>query len=183
MRSAAGVRHVRPSRENTGKLRNLRLRKSGKRRAVEVSPHAAVAVELRKTEREELHQFASEVFIGRGTGLGVDLVVVDHVEELAHRRIQSNVLHYLAIVGEGIVLQYPQVRYVGMRIVHLHAGNDKDLVQCKRHPLAQLILTCHGVAEELRLRPVHAFRIDRRWIHRWRSRELRSQPCLISKSL
>ena len=53
-------------------------------------------------DREQLHQLARVVLVGTDVARGVGLLVAEHRQVHAHRRMQRHVLHQLAEVAEGV---------------------------------------------------------------------------------
>jgi hypothetical protein len=111
-----------------------------------VELHRAVLIEQRGSQREKLHQLARVIFVRMVSPLR--LVVVHHIQVMAHGRRESYVLHDLAIVCERIVLEQLEIVRVGRRIADLVAADHEDLAQRERHTLPQLILSRERIIQK-----------------------------------
>ena len=67
----------------------LRVRRNGVAGAVLL--RCAVLIQLFQPDSEQLHYFSCVIFIGSYSAAGVGLVVVYHVEIVAHDRAQGDV--------------------------------------------------------------------------------------------
>ena len=83
------LRRIGPACEGVRESFDGVLRVGGKRVAGTVDLGRAVRIQLHESNREQLHHFACVIFIGRAS---VAAIVVGHVEIVAHRRTQGDVL-------------------------------------------------------------------------------------------
>ncbi len=119
------------------------------RHAARIVDRRAVGVELRQPDREQLQHLARVVLVrlhGRRR-----LVVVDHVEVVAHRRMERHALDQLAIVDERVVEQHLLVVANAVRRLDVDRRDHEDLRVRERDPLPQLVRAGQRVAIELRL--------------------------------
>ena len=111
----------------------------------------------KQADGEQLHQLARVILVGPGVAGWVGLVVVPHVQVLAHGGAERDIFHQRAEVREGIVLQDLQVRHQLCGRIFLDGGNhEHSLAQREGHALAQLILAVNGVGEKTRLHLIDA---------------------------
>ncbi len=103
-------RGVGPSGEDVSQVLDVVLGIGGDRIAAAVELQAPVRVEEVDADREELHHLPRVVLVRRDRSCGVRLVVVDHVEVMAHCRIERQVPEDRPVVREGVRKEQVQVR-------------------------------------------------------------------------
>jgi hypothetical protein len=109
---------------------------------------ASVGIELGKAEREQLHQLARVIFIGRCALGWVRLIVIRHVQIAAHSGIERDGFDDVAIIVESVIAKDSPV---GRKRVSMNArllGDYPDFAERERHTLAQLILPGNGILKE-----------------------------------
>ena len=98
--------------------------------------------------------------------------VVQHVQVAAHRGIERDVPHQVAIVAERAVHQHALIGDDRAGVVDVDRRHDPDLVQCPCHALAQLIGAGQREVHEVFLRHLDRLVEQRVGIDRHRRREL-----------
>ncbi len=125
-----------------------------------------VGIQLDESDREELHELARVVFVGTDVTHRVRLLVAEHVEKPAHRRVQRHVLEQLAVVAKGAASE--QVVVIRSRERHVHErtvlGDDQDLREREGDALTQLVGRphCEPVKRVLPLSLQHPGTLDHR---------------------
>ena len=114
----------------------------GNRIAGAIQDGRAIDIQLVETQAEELHDFARVVFVGVLADGG--LVVVDHVQVVAHRRRQRDVFHDVVIIAERVFVERAQVIRVAQRIADLVRADHPQFVQRQTGAAAELVAT--GIA-------------------------------------
>ena len=97
-----------------------------------------VGTQPRDANREELHDLPRVVLVGRHAGHRL-AAVVQHVQVPAHRGVQRDRPHQVAVVAEGAVHQQAVVRDEGVGRVDFNPRHHPDLVKRPRDTLTKLI--------------------------------------------
>ena len=141
----AGLRPV-PAGEHVGVAFHHILVVAGNRLTVGIELLRAIRVQLEQTDRKQLHDFARVVFVWLGVATRVRLIVVHHVEEIAHGRVQGDVFKELPEIAEGVAGQRIPVGGHGLGMtVHAVAvgGDDHDFTEGEGDTLTELIRGGH----------------------------------------
>ena len=146
--SATGREWIGPTRVCAGESFHGVLGVSWDWIAARVELRGAIRIKLPGSYGEKLHQLAGVIFVGMISLAGIGLVVVHHVEPMAHGGRQSDVIHDLAIIGKCVGIQQAEIICVAGGVVDFIAADDKNLAQRKGHSLAQLIRRKQDLYEE-----------------------------------
>ncbi len=121
--------------------------------SIVVELERSVLIQFVKSDGEQLHDFARVVLVRAGVQHRVRLVVMHHVEVIAHGWVKGDVLEQLSKIAEGILgQQIPVGRHAFRMIIHgvAVAGDDHELTQREGDALAQLVRRIdHGVPPRL----------------------------------
>ena len=101
---------------------------------------AAINVELNQANAEQLHDFTGVVLIRVRASFGVIPLAVDHVQVIAHCRVQSDIFEHLAIVAKRVAVQHVHIARHGIGPnIGRHIRDHHNLRQRKRRARTQLI--------------------------------------------
>ncbi len=92
-----------------------------------VELQCSILIQLEQPNREQLQQLAGIILVGPGVSRRIGLVVIPHVEVLAHGGAERNVFHELAEVSEGVSLQNLVVGNQWRRRVFLEGRYHENL--------------------------------------------------------
>ena len=81
--------------------------------AVGIQLIGAVRIQLRRSDGEKLHELTRIIFVGVIALTDVRLAVVHHIQPMPHGRGKRDVIHYLPVIREGLVIQ--ELEVVGIR--------------------------------------------------------------------
>ncbi len=133
---------------------------------------------------------AGVILVGGRPGGGIALVVVGHVEVVAHGGTQADGLHDVAVIAEGVIAEQAPVGRKSVSGLGGHFGNHPDLRERERDALAKLVPAVDGVHEEGGLDRRHvgvgiAARIEQRLIGQIGGvdQKLRPEPAAYSALL
>ena len=122
----SGEHRVGPAREHVREsLYRVALIIGRYRRAASIENQRTVLVQLRNPDREQLHDLSRVVLVW--TDAVGRLVVVDHVQIVAHYRRQRHLGEDVLVVAEGVVEKYLLVLRHPVRQVDVSARRHQDL--------------------------------------------------------
>ena len=156
------------------------------RHVVAIEHPGAVRIQSLESDGEQLQDLARVVLVRMRSLERILLLRLDHVQVVAHRRVQRDFLQQGAVVAEGVAVQHvhPGGHRLGIQI-RRGVGHDEDLRQREggagaqlrlaEEPLLPDRLVAHLVAR-LAVGLARLLRIHVRHVRRGRQRELMRKP-------
>ncbi len=105
-----------------------------------------VRIQLIQADGKQLHHLPRVIFVRRDVSLRIRLVIVDHVEGVAHGRVQGNVFQQYPEVAKGVMREEVPVNSHTLRAaehVICVGGDDHDFTQSESNTLPKLVRSGH----------------------------------------